>query len=33
MEALLLETRKVYHKKIILEFYCLRETGVDFVGV
>ena len=33
MEALLLETRKVYHIKIILEFYCLRETRVDFVGV
>ena len=20
------------HKMIILDFYCLRETGVDFVG-
>ena len=24
--------KKVYLKKIILDFCCLRETGVDFVG-
>ena len=32
MEALLLETRTVYHKKIILDFYCLRETELILLG-